>query len=62
MKRKKNKLANLSWISRLWSQYNILPEAMKEGFFSLVVNVSKGIEEEGKEEFGNAKEKITIIR
>jgi len=62
MKYKNEKLANLPWISRLWSQYNILPEAMKEGFSSLVLYISKAIEEEGKEKIGDAKEKMSSIR
>jgi len=46
MKLKKHELANLVWISRFWAQYSKLPEALKEGFCSLALSITKEIEEE----------------
>jgi len=46
MKQNNDKLANLAWISRFWALYNALPEAFKDGFYSLAVNIAKGIKEE----------------
>ena len=41
MMQKKEKLANLAWISRFWALYSKLPEVFKEGFCLLVMNLSK---------------------
>jgi len=35
------KLPDKAWISLLWSQYNVLPEPLKEGFISLVHKISE---------------------
>jgi len=45
MKHKKDKTANLVWVSRFWAQYSKLPEPLKEGFCSLVMNIVKEIGE-----------------
>jgi len=45
MKQFNDELENLAWISRFWSQYSKLPETLKKVFFSLVINISKEIEE-----------------
>lgn len=50
MKHKKDELMNSAWISRFWAQYSKLPETLKEGFCSLVLNLTKEIEEDGKEQ------------
>lgn len=34
------------WISRLWAQYNVLPEHLKKGFVSLVQNMAKNAEQD----------------
>jgi len=41
MKKRKYDLTNLAWISRFWAQYNKLPETLKDGFYSLVISISK---------------------
>ena len=41
MKKKVIGQNNLTWISRFWALYNKLPESYKEGFYSLVINISK---------------------
>jgi len=43
MKQKKDDFTNLTWISRFWAQYSKLPESFKDGFYSLVINISKEI-------------------
>ena len=55
MKQKKIELANLAWISHFWAFYNKLPETFKEGFYQLVFNIAKEIEEEGEEQIVNNK-------
>jgi len=55
MKHKKEKLANLIWVSHFWALYSKLPETLKEGFYSLVISIAKDIEEECKKQMINKK-------
>ena len=48
MKHEDDRLANSAWISRFWAQYSKLPETLKDGFYSLVLNISKEIEIENE--------------
>lgn len=41
MKHNTDKLANSVWISRFWAQYSKLPEVLKNGFYSLVLSITK---------------------
>jgi len=50
MKHKKADLTDLAWISRFWAQYSKLPEALKEGFCSMVFSITEEIEKEGTEQ------------
>jgi len=48
MKQNHNDLTNLAWISHFWAQYNKLPEALKDGFYSLALSIAKeNVREQG---------------
>ena len=57
MNENKENLANLIWISHFWALYSKLPEALKEGFYSLVISISEEIEEKCKKQMINKKER-----
>lgn len=59
MKHKKEESANSVWISRFWAQYNRLPEAFKEGFYSLTLSITNENEKEGLEQRVNNRVRTT---
>ena len=57
MRVKQQEMTEKAWVSRFWAGYSKLPETYKMGFFDMVQNLAKEVENQGKPEshFGPTK-------